>query len=587
LVSFLSGAAALTLALLDPADATAAHWIVAVVGLGVFAVLVRWHERVSRRERDAAAERSVNERARRRLARRFAELPVVEFPPEATARPTARDLNLYGPASVAQWIGAVSTPVGRETLARWFGDGATCEEIAARQRAVEELAPELDFRQRLEIEGERLARTALATREFVAWAAGTPWIERRPGLGVAAKVAVAASAATFLLAGAGVAPVQLWFLVLVLNFAWTWLFKRELGEAMVAMAAREGAFAGYAALLRVAASRRFEAPRLASISGRLAASGLDAACELGRLHRLAELADARRSSVHALLQAACAWDVLLLARIGRWQRRNGSHVADWLAAAGELETLAAFAGIRFDQPEWATPEVGASADRLAATDLGHPLLAHTSRVGNDVEIGPVGHPGRFLLVTGSNMSGKSTLLRAVGVNAILAQAGAPVCAASFRMPPLAVETSGRIDDSLAEGVSFFLAELRRLKEIVERAAAAGAAGAPRVLFLLDELLRGTNSEERRVAVATIVDRLLATGAIGAVSTHDLELALMPALAGRFSPVHFRDSYEEGAGGPELSFDYRLRPGLATTTNALVLLRLVGLAAVSGGDTETN
>lgn len=570
LLSFLTGATALALSLLDPVDATAAHWALAAAGLGAFAALVRWHESVTQREREVGAERRVNERARHRLARRFDELPVVEFPADALARPTARDLNLYGPASVAQWIGAVSTPVGRETLARWFEGGAAPAELVARQRAVDELAPELDFRQRLEIEGERLAKSSLATREFVAWAAGQPWIERRPGLGRTAIAGAAASAATFLLAGFGLLPVQLWLLVLVANFAWTWLFRRELGAALAAMAAREGAFSGYAALLAVAANRRFEAPALGSISGRLAASGLAASVELRRLHRLSELADARHSSVHALLQATCAWDVLLLARVGAWQRRAGPHVGDWLAAAGELELLAAFAGVRFDQPDWAVATIDPAADRLIASGLGHPLLADGARVANDVEIGP---RGRFLLVTGSNMSGKSTLLRAIGVNAILAQAGAPVCAGSFRMPPLRVETSGRIDDSLAEGVSFFLAELHRLKEIVAR---AEERAGPRVLFLLDELLRGTNSEERRVAVATIVARLLDEGALGALSTHDLELAAVAELAGRFRAVHFRDSLEEGPAGPALSFDYRLRDGLATTTNALVLLRLVGL-----------
>jgi hypothetical protein len=581
LVTFLLGAAALTLALLDPEEAAVVHWILAAAGFGTFAALVRWHESVTARERDAAAVHRVNERATLRLERQFARLPVVEFPPESMSRPVARDLNLFGPASVAQWIGAVSTPAGRETLARWFGAGAPPAEIVDRQRAVDELAPEIDFRQRFEVEGERLARTSLAAREFVAWAAETPWIERRPGMRRAARFAVVASAATLLLAALGLAPTSLWLLVLVGNYAWTWLFKRELDAAMAAMAAREGAFAGYAALLRLSTGREPRTARLRAIAARVAASGLDAATELDRLHRLAELSDARRSSLHALLQAACAWDLLLLDRIGTWQRRAGRHVGDWLSAVGELEVLSAFAGLRFDEPSWAYAEIDPAADRLLARGLAHPLLAADVRVANDVEIGPLaapGSPGRFLLVTGSNMSGKSTLLRAVGVNAILAEAGAPVCAAAYRSPPLRVETSGRIDDSLAEGVSFFLAELARLKRIVERAADPEG---PRVLFLLDELLRGTNSEERRQAVATIVSRLLDEGAIGALSTHDLELAALPALAGRFRAVHFRDELEEGATGPKLTFDYLLREGLATTTNALVLLRLVGLGPPTG------
>jgi DNA mismatch repair ATPase MutS len=353
------------------------------------------------------------------------------------------------------------------------------------------------------------------------------------------------------------------------------MVKGALEAEMDRLSAREGAFSGYAELLGLMAARDFTAPGLTSIRTRLAASGLDAAAELRRLHRLSELSDVRHSSVHTLLQAAMAWDLLLLERVAAWQRRAGRFAGEWLAAAGELEVLAAFGGVRFDHPDWACAEIDPAADRLTARDLGHPLLSDAARVGNDVEVGP---RGRLLLVTGSNMSGKSTLLRAIGVNALLAQAGAPVCAGALRMPPLVVETSGRIDDSLLEGVSFFLAELKRLQAIVARAAAAERAGSPSVLFLLDEILRGTNSEERRVAVAKIVERLLGSGAIGAVSTHDLAIARVPAIAARLHNVHFRETLEEGPEGPGMSFDYRLREGLATTTNALVLLRLVGLDA---------
>jgi DNA mismatch repair ATPase MutS len=367
-------------------------------------------------------------------------------------------------------------------------------------------------------------------------------------------------------------PVHLWLLVLVANYAWTWTVRSALEGEMVQLSTREGAFSGYAGLLRQIARRDFTSPGLTAIRARLAASGLDAAAELARLHRLTELSEVRRSSLHTLLQALIAWDLLLLDRVRVWQRRAGRFTGEWLAAAGEMEVLGAFAGVRFDHPDWAFAEVDLSTDRLAARGLGHPLLPDGARVGNDIEVGP---RGRLLLVTGSNMSGKSTLLRAIGVNALLAQAGAPVCARELCMPPLSVETSGRIDDSLVEGVSFFLAELQRLKQIVERATGSGG-NRPKVLFLLDEILRGTNSEERRIAVGRIVERLLASGAIGAVSTHDLEIARVPGLAPRLHNVHFRESVEESGGLPRMSFDYRLREGLATTTNALVLLRLVGL-----------
>lgn len=548
-----------------------APWFACLLGAALLGGLISWHERVIRRERAFAARRIVNQQALARLERRFAELAVLPFPDPATASATARDLSLFGPGSVAQWLGAVSTPSGRETLADWLTESkSSVMEVVARQRAVAELAPLLHLRQDFEVAAMPLAATSVATSRFVEWATGTPWVERHPRflfLGRASAIASLSSFAAYLL---GFVPIHLWLLVLVANYAWTWTIRRQLTAEMALLSAREGAFSGYATLLRLLHPHPFTEASLLSIRGRLASSGLDAAAELGRLHRLSELSDVRHSSVHTLLQALVAWDLLLLQRVALWQRRAGRFAGDWLAAVGEFEVLAAFAGVKQDHSDWTFAEIDPEADRLTARGLGHPLLADEDRVGNDVEIGP---RGRLLLVTGSNMSGKSTLLRAIGVNALLAQAGAPVCATSLRMPPLAVETSGRIDDSLVEGVSFFLAELQRLKEIVVR---ASSPQGPRVLFLLDEILRGTNSEERRVAVARIVDRLLASGAIGAVSTHDLEIARVPGLAERLRAVHFRETIEEGPQGPVMRFDYRLREGIATTTNALVLLRLVGL-----------
>ena len=550
-----------------------APWIVAGFGLIALAGFVSWHERVIGRERACAARRTVNEQALARLERRFEALPVRLFPESATASATARDLNLFGPGSVAQWLGAVATPSGRETLAAWLTESqGSAREVVARQGAVGELAPLLDFRQELEVAAMPLAATSAATARFVEWAAGTPFAELHPRFRLAGRLAALASLLSFTLAASGLVPIHLWLFVLVANYAWTWTVKGALEAEMERLSAREGAFSGYAELLRLIGGRDFTTAGLTAMRSRLAASGLDAAAELGRLHRLSELSDVRHSSVHTLLQAAMAWDLLLLERVAAWQRRAGRFTGEWLAAAGELEVLAAFAGVRFDHPDWAFAEIDPTAASLTARALGHPLLPDSARVGNDVEVGP---RGRLLLVTGSNMSGKSTLLRAIGVNALLAQAGAPVCAQALRMPPVAVETSGRIDDSLVEGVSFFLAELQRLQQIVARAKRS-SGDSPRVLFLLDEILRGTNSEERRIAVGKIVERLLASGAIGAVSTHDLEIARVPALAGLLHDVHFRETVEEGPEGPRMTFDYRLREGLATTTNALVLLRLVGL-----------
>jgi DNA mismatch repair ATPase MutS len=277
--------------------------------------------------------------------------------------------------------------------------------------------------------------------------------------------------------------------------------------------------------------------------------------------------------MHAILNVLVLWDVHALAWLDRWRQRYGRRVRDCLAALGDVEALAALGMLAHDNPDWTFPVFDESSDRLTGKALGHPLLPATVRVANDVTVGP---PGTLLLVTGSNMSGKSTLLRAVGLNVVLAQAGAPVCAARLAMPLVEVRTSIRLSDSLERGVSLFMAELERLKEIVDAARLEGREHL--LLYLLDEILHGTNTAERLIAARAVLSYLVHAGAIGAVTTHDLTLAADGALAAASTPVHFTEHVTsgDGQGASAMTFDYLLRPGLATSTNALKLLALVGL-----------
>jgi DNA mismatch repair ATPase MutS len=303
--------------------------------------------------------------------------------------------------------------------------------------------------------------------------------------------------------------------------------------------------------------------------------------ELERLGRRVGWADIRYSSMaHAFLQAFFVWDVHVLDALEKWKALSGSHVRGWLEAVGNLEALAALAALHADNPKWCFPVVSEDdQQRVVARGLGHPLLPQDLCVGNDLEVGP---PGTFLFVTGSNMSGKSTLLRAVGINAVLAQAGGPVCAEAMRLVPVKTQTSMRTADSLAEGVSQYMAELKRIRQVVE-AAWTNAAGT--VLFLLDEPLQGTNEAERRIAVQTILGHLVEAGAIGAVATHDLQLDQTDRLKLAAKAVRLEGVIREEPSGPLLTFDYVLNPGRATSTNALALLRAVGLGGERKGDRE--
>jgi DNA mismatch repair ATPase MutS len=283
---------------------------------------------------------------------------------------------------------------------------------------------------------------------------------------------------------------------------------------------------------------------------------------------------------HGVLQLLVLWDFHVLAALERWQQASGAHARDWLAALGEAEALSALATLAHDNPHWSMPELVEGGEaRIDARSLGHPLIPARTRVSNDVTVGP---PGTFVLVTGSNMSGKSTLLRAIGTNVILAQAGGPVCAAALHMTPMHVWTSIRIDDSLEAGVSLFMAELKRLKRIVDSARDPGRTRS--LLYLLDEILHGTNTAERRIAARRVINTLVKAGAIGAVTTHDLTLAEDPSLDAAARRVHFTERFEVNEGVTSMTFDYRLRPGLATSANALKLLEMIGLGDGAGGDT---
>jgi len=578
-----------------PRGWTFAALAAAVAGFAVLAVI---HARVIDEERRLGERVAMQQEGLARLERRWSDLPPAPEPPAGLDEPAAalaRDLGLFGPVSLARLLSTPRTPAGRATLARWLLAPAPPAEVRLRQAAVAELATELELRQRLELAGRggparRQPRRSGRDRDdldaFLAWAEGEPWLLHRPALVWTSRllplvtVGIGAAALVAAVPGSLAAVVPLAALVV------TWVHRRRLDALFAAVAAGPVELAAYAAALDALEGRgsgeaaAWRSPKLTALAAALTSDGEPASRWMRRLARRVESADARHGSFHVFVQVLTLWDFHTLWLLERWQATAGRTVRRWLEALGELEALSALATLAWDQPGWSFPEVLPADDGappvLDARDLGHPLLADGTRVGNDVTVGP---PGSFLLVTGSNMSGKSTLLRALGVNVTLGQAGGPVCAAALTLPPLALGTSILVEDSLADGVSFFYAELLRLKQVVDLADRTRAEGRT-LLYLLDEVLRGTNSRERRVAVARVLAHLLDAAAIGAVSTHDLELGAAPEIAAAARAVHFRETIVppsgDGAERASMTFDYRLRPGPATTTNALALLAAVGL-----------
>ncbi len=545
-------------------------------------------------ERERAA---IQDAALARIDRDWERAPLPAAPEPAAGAPAAmaRDLDLFGRASVFQLLGTAWTPPGRRALAEWLIAAAAPEsdrdghdrgterlpspaELRSRQEAVAELAARLGPRQELERQARGLSGSDPDPEPFLRWCEGGRWSLTRPGWAWASRLLPVPAVGGLFAAIFGAIPWSLALLLLLVNFSIAYALRHRLEAAFAEVEIGAGAALAYARTLRAASDLAGgpAAPRLAELAAGLASGGEPAWRWMARLQRRLDVADARYNSFHVIPQTLVLWDLHALRLLDRWRAEVGPRARRWLTALGELEALAALAGLAHDEPGWAVPALTAPADAtpsLRARALGHPLLAGAARVVNDVEVGP---PGSFLLVTGSNMAGKSTLLRAIGVNAALALAGGPACAESLSLPPLRLATSMRTDDSLAGGVSRFMAEALRIREVVAAAEAARAAGRP-FLYLIDEALAGTNARERRAALRRVLARLLEAGAVGACAGHDLELADVPALAAAARPVHFRETlHPRGEGGPRMTFDYRLRPGLATTSNALELMELLGL-----------
>jgi DNA mismatch repair ATPase MutS len=311
---------------------------------------------------------------------------------------------------------------------------------------------------------------------------------------------------------------------------------------------------------------RFTSPRLAELRASLDQHGEAPSVRLHRLKRLVELLDSRDHVLLRTLEPVILYTTGLAYAADQWRRQSGPAVRRWIEAVGEIEALSSLAGYAYEHPADPFPEIAGGPALFDAEDLAHPLIPEERVVRNHLLLG--GDGPRLLIVSGSNMSGKSTLLRAVGVNAVLALAGAPVHARRLRLSPLSVGASIRVLDSLRGGTSRFYAEITRVRRIVEL-----TGGAAPVLFLLDEFLHGTNSHDRRVGAEATARGLLARGAIGLVTTHDLALTAIAGAPGtRAANVHFEDRFENG----RISFDYRLRPGVVEHSNALELMRSVGL-----------
>jgi len=538
-----------------------APWWLLAPAVG-FVALALVHERVIRARKRAERLAGFYEKGIARLEDRWAGQGDEGARFDDPAHPYAEDLDLFGSGSLFELLSTARLRSGAQTLANWLLEGAAPAEVRERQAAVDELRPKLDLREQIAMLGEDL-RSAIDPGALARWA-------EKPLVFDSLRLRVAAALLAALMVGA----VVLWAVF-------------GIPECFLAVAAAEAAFAlrlrahvrrvvdgvgepayGLALLAEVLARferEPFSSRRLAALRRAFETEGAPPSRRIARLNRLMELLD---SADHVLIRAvnlALLYKIQLAFAIEAWRRDSGGHVRKWLEAAGQIEALCALANYAYEHPADPFPEFAEDGRCFEGQGLAHPLIAESRAVRNDVQL--CGEP-RVLVVSGSNMSGKSTLLRTVGVNAVLAMAGAPVRARSLRLAPMTVGASIRTLDSLHSGTSRFYAEITRIHLLVELT----KAPLP-LLFLLDELLQGTNSHDRRIGAEAVIRTLVDRGALGLLTTHDLALAdIADVLAPRARNVHFEDHLENG----RITFDYRLRQGVVQKSNALELMRSVGL-----------
>ena len=555
------------------------RWLV-VVPIVLFLVVGMVHGRVLRRLGAAGRSAEMYRLGVARIEDRWVglkERPVAGLSSAMQAKVSrslyAQDLDVVGRGGLFELLCVARTRLGEEKLMEWLLEPAAVSEILERQAAVTELRGRLDFRERMAVAGESVV-VAVQAETLRTWAEMPDMLTQSWMPWVAGLLAVAAVGAVVYWVRSASAGALL--VVLLMEAGVRRPFTRRIDAVLAGTDTALKNLQLLAALLKVMEGESFESGRLRGIEEKLRSHKVAGSVAIGRLARLGEFRDSLDNPIVKVgLNLPLMYSVQLAWAVQRWRRRHGGAVRLWLEAVGEMEALLSLATYSYEHPGDGFPEFVGGEARLEAVGIGHPLIAAAKCVRNSLRIGG---ETRVLLISGSNMSGKSTLMRTVGVNTVLAMCGGPVRAESLRLTPMRIGASLLVNDSLQDGHSRFYAEIRKLSAICSGAEScadgeSGSGGDAGVMFLLDELLQGTNSKDRMVGAQGVIRALVEAGAIGIVTTHDLALAEMEGLGeGALQNMHFQDEIVDG----EMRFDFRLREGAAMKSNGVELMRLIGL-----------
>ncbi|MGC2297348.1 MAG: mismatch repair protein [Acidobacteriaceae bacterium] len=548
---------------------TRGPFLLLLIPLAIFMVLIVVHDRVLRRLGRYERMTEFYARGLARIENQWAGTGETGDRFFDAAHPYARDLDLFGKGSLFELLCTARTRAGEEIVARWLLAAAEPEEVRARQAAVAEMKDGVTLRERLFLAGEHV-RAGVHPEELAAWGEGKPDFQSRWLPWVLALLAVLWVASMMawiasLLAGDVTRNLDPAILMSLINYAVSYGLQRRVNASAEGVEKAAEDLQVLAEVLEIMEGEGFEAERLRRLRARLNTGGIAPSAAVKKLERIYDWLKDQRNGFVRIFNAFVFYVAQFTMAAERWRAQYGPAIRGWLEAVGEFEALAALSGYAYEHPLDVMAELVEEQPCFDAEGLAHPLLPSGKAVGNDLRLG---RAPQLMVISGPNMAGKSTFLRGVGLNAVLAQCGAPVRAKRLRMSPVTVGASICVLDSLAGGVSRFYAEIQRLKVLSDL-----AGGAAPLLFLLDELLSGTNSHDRFEGTRFVARELVSKGGMGLVTTHDLALTAIPeTMDGAGANWHFEDSIEDG----QLKFDYRLKPGVVQTSNALKLMQAVGL-----------
>jgi hypothetical protein len=536
-------------------------WPLLIV-IGAFVVLAIIHDKVLKRIQRIDVLIAFYDRGLARIEGRWSGTGETGERFIDPAHPYSRDLDIFGKGSLFELLCTMRTRAGEETLADWLLTPALPQEIRARQSAARDLQNRREFRERLFTAGNKV-RPCLNPAKLIAWG------QREWSFGSRLISILTAILAALWVASIVYGVIQNDYFPLLLssflNLAIRALLKKRLEASIAAVEDIAADLDLFVELLEIIEQENFGCERLIQLRSALYVDGVSPSIAVKKLNRIVHYLSQNENLAVRWIFAFIFWTVQFATMAESWRKKYGTRISVWLATLGEMEALAALSCYAFEHPGDTWPEIFDGPALFDAESFAHPLLQGESAIRNDLRLGDA---LQLIVLSGPNMSGKSTFVRGIGVNAVLAQCGAPVRAKRLRMSRLAVGASICVLDSLSGGISRFYAEIKRLKSISDL-----AQGTIPLLFLLDELLSGTNSHDRLEGTRFVLQSLLSHGAIGLITTHDLALAEIPSnMNGLATNCHFEDHLENG----KLVFDFMLKPGVVQTSNALKLMQSIGL-----------